>query len=142
MAFAHSKDSVFSMDDSGGTLRALTAFTDSVSGLPGGRGLSSVTAFGDLGEKNIPSTANVTFSAGGSWDNTATTGPDAVLSSLRTATATASFEWGPEGATTGDIKYSGECWLTDYTTDTSVTNKVTWQASFQVDGVVTRGTYS
>lgn len=142
MTFAHSKDSVFSIDDSGGTLRALTAYTDSVSGLPGGRGLSEVTAFGDLGVKNIPSIANVTFSAGGSWDNTATTGPDAVLSSLRTATATASFEWGPEGGTTGDIKFSGECWLTDYAVDTSVQNKVTWQASFQVDGTVTRGTYS
>lgn len=142
MAFAHSKDSVFSLDDSGGSLRTLTTFTDTVSGLPGGRGLSEVTAFGDLGTKNIPSIANVTFSAGGSWDNTATTGPDAVLNGLRSATATASFEWGPEGGTNGDIKYSGECWMTEYTCDTSVTNKVTWSATFQVDGVVSHGTYS
>lgn len=142
MSFTHGKDAVFSLDDSAGTLRTLTSYTDTVSGLPGGRNLSEVTAFGDGGVKSIPGLVNVQFTASGSWDSTATTGPDAVLNSLRSATATASFEFGPEGSTTGDVKYSGECWMTEYTVDASVAEKVTWSASFQVDGTVTHGTYS
>jgi len=141
MAFTHGRLAVFSLDDSGGTLRALTSYTDNVSGLPGGRGLSEVTSFGDSGVRNIPSLVNVTFTASGSWDSTATTGPNAVLNSLRTATATATFEYGPEGSTTGKVKYTGECWLTEYVADSSVANKVTWSATFQVDGVVTSTVY-
>lgn len=142
MAFTHGKDSVFSLDDSGGTLRALTSYTDNVSGLPGGRGLSEVTAFGDAGVKNIPALVNVSFTASGHFDSTTTTGPNAVLNSLRSATATSTFEWGPEGSTTGKVKFSGECWLTEYTVNASVADKVSWSASFQVDGTVTAGTYS
>lgn len=132
---------MFSLDDSGGTLRNLSAFTDNVSGLPGGRGLSEVTAFGDQGVKNIPSLVNVQFTASGHFDSTATTGPNAVLNSLRAATATASFEYGPEGSTSTKVKFSGECWMTEYTADASVAEKVSWSASFQVNGTVTAGVY-
>lgn len=142
MAFTHGKDAVFSLDDSGGSLRALSAFVDSVSGLPGTRNLSEVSAFGDEGTKNIPGLQNAQISISGHWDPTATTGPDAVLSSLLTATATATFEYGPGGGAAAAIKYTGECWLTDYTTDASVSDKVSFSASLQVDGVVTRTAYA
>lgn len=142
MTFVHGKDAAFKVDDSAGTLRTLTSYVDNVSGLPGARNLSEVTAFGDGGAKSIPGLQNVSFSVSGHYDSTATTGPDVVLSGLRTATATASFEYGPEGGTTGKIKYSGECWLTEYTVDASVSDKVSFSASFQVDGTVTRGTFA
>lgn len=141
MAFTHGRLAVFSLDDSGGTLRTLTSYTDNVSGLPGGRGLSETTAFGDSGVRNIPGLVNVTFSASGSFDSTATTGPNAVINSLRSATATATFEYGPEGSTTGKVKYTGECWLTDYTAAATVGDKVSWSATFQVDGIVTATVY-
>jgi hypothetical protein len=141
MAFVHGKNSVFKLDDSAGTLRTLTSYVDNVSGLPGGRALSSVTAFGDAGEKSIPGIPNVAFSIAGSFDSTATTGPNAVLNGLRTATATATFEYGPEGATTGNVKFTGECWLTDYKVDAAVGNKVPYTADFQVDGAVTSTTF-
>lgn len=142
MAFAHGKHTHLSVDDSGGTLRDLSAFCDTVSGLPGGRDLSEVTAFGDEGVKNIPGLKNVTFSVSGHWDPTATTGPDAVLSSLLDAEQTASFEYGPGGTASGAIKYAGECWCSSYTTDSSVSDKVSFSAEFQVDGVPTRSTYA
>lgn len=142
MAFVHGKDAVFKIDDSGGTLRTLSSYVDNVSGLPGGRNLSEVTAFGDSGTKSIPGLQNVTFSIAGHFDSTATTGPNAVLNSLRTATATATFEYGPEGGTSGKVKFSGECWLTGYTTDASVAEKVSFSADFQVDGTVSSGTFS
>lgn len=141
MAFVHGKNAVFSLDDSGGTLRTLTSYVDNVSGLPGGRNLSEVTAFGDSGTKSIPGLQDVEFSISGSFDSTASTGPNAVLNSLRTASATATFEYGPEGSTAGKTKFTGECWLTSYEVEASVDNKVSYKAEFKVDGTVTSTTY-
>ena len=141
MTFRHGKDAVFSLDDSGGTLRDVTIHLNQVTGLPGARALSEVTAFTDGGTKSIPGLANVTFSIAGHFDATATTGIFTVLNGLRTATATASFAYGPEGSTTGRVKMSGECWLTELTVDASVSDRVPIAASFQVDGTVTVGAY-
>lgn len=141
MAFVHGKDAVFSLDDSGGTLRAVKIYLNSVSGLPGARALSEVTAFGDAGTKSIPSLANVQFSIAGHYDATATTGISTVLNGLRTATATASFEYGPAGSTTGALKVLGECWNTELTYDATVSDRVPVAASFQVEGIPTLGAY-
>lgn len=135
MSFAHGKDAVFSLDDSGGTLRAVKVYLNSVSGLPGARALSEVTAFGDQGTKSLPSLANVQFSIGGHYDATALVGIATVLNGLRTATATASFEYGPAGSTTGSLKVTGECWMTECAYDATVSDRVPIAASFQVDGV-------
>ena len=142
MAFVHGKDAVFKLDDSGGTLRTLTSYVDNVSGLPGGRDLAEVTAFGDGGTKSIPGLQDVSFTIKGHFDSTASTGPNAVLNGLRTATATATFEYGPEGGTTGKVKFLGECWLTEYEVEAEVDDKVSFTAEFQVDGTVSSGTFS
>jgi len=141
MAFTHGKDAVFSLDDSGGTLRSVKIYLNSVSGLPGARALSEVTAFGDQGVKSIPSLANVQFSIGGHYDATATTGIATVLNGLRTTTVTSTFEYGPAGSATGALKITGECWLTNYTIDSSVSDRVPIAAQFQVEGVPTLTTY-
>lgn len=141
MTFRHGKDAVFSLDDSGGTLRDVKIYLNSVTGLPGARQLSEVTAFTDQGTKSIPALANVTFSIAGHFDATATTGIFTVLNGLRTATATASFEYGPEGSTSGRVKMTGECWLTELTVDATVSDRVPIAASFQVEGVPGVGTY-
>lgn len=141
MAFVHGKDSAFKLDDSGGTLRTLTTYVDNVSGLPGGRDLSEVTAFGDAGTKSIPGLQDISFKISGHFDSTATTGPNAVLNSLRTATATATFEYGPEGATTGKVRFTGECWLEEYEVEAEVGDKVSFSAEFKVDGTVTSNTF-
>lgn len=141
MTFRHGKDAVFSLDDSGGTLRDVMIYLNQVTGLPGARALSEVTAFTDQGTKSIPGLANVTFSIAGHFDATATTGIFTVLNSLRTATATATFNYGPEGNTSGRIKILGECWLTELTVDASVSDRVPIAASFQVDGVPSVSAY-
>lgn len=141
MAFVHGKDAVFSLDDSGGTLRLIKAYLNQVSGLPGARGLSETTAFGDQGQRNIPGLAVNQFSIAGHADFATATAIGQLLNGLRTTTATSSFEYGPEGSTTGKVKYSGECWMTDFEVGANVNDKVSISASFQVDGVVTPGTY-
>lgn len=142
MTFVHGKDIAFQLDDSGGSLRNIKVYLNSVSGLPGARGMSEVTAFGDQGTRFIPGLSNVTFSIAGHCDTTASVGVTTVLNGLRSATATASFEYGPEGSATGKVKYTGECWLTEFTMDASNSDRVPVAASFQVDGVVTSGTYA
>jgi hypothetical protein len=141
MSYVHGKDAVFSLDDSGGTLRAIQVNLNSVSGLPGARALSEVTAFGDQGTKSMPSLANVQFAIAGHFDATATTGVATVLNGLRTATATSTFAYGPAGSTTGALKVTGECWLTELTYDSTVSDRVPIAGSFQVEGIPTLTVY-
>lgn len=141
MSFVHGKGAVFSLDDSGGTLRNIRIYLNSVTGLPGARALSEVTAFGDEGTKSIPSLANVQFSIGGHYDATATTGVATVLNGIRVATTTSTFEYGPAGSASGALKVTGECWMTEYTIDASVSERVPIAGSFQVEGVPTLTTY-
>jgi len=142
MAFTHGKKAYFGLDNSGGTITNIRPYTDSVSGLPGARNLSEVTAFGDEGARWIAGLVNATFSAGGSWDNTESTGLHAVLAGVYRSETPISFEYGPAGNASGAVKLTGECWVTSYTVDASVADKVPWSAEFQVDGVVTIGTFT
>lgn len=141
MAFVHSKNSKFFVTDSGAVERDLSAFIDSISGLPGTPGLSEVTAFGDQGVKNIPGIQNVSFTIKGHYDPTAATGPHACLNSLRSAAAVSTFKYGPSGNTATFVRMTGSCWLNSYEVESSVGDKVSFSAEFQVDGVVTVDTF-
>lgn len=142
MAASHGKDAVFQLDNASGstpgTLQNLTPYVDSVSGLPGARNLSEVTAFGDQGTKSIPGLENTTFTISGTLDPTVVT----VVGVAHKASVTATFEYGPQGSGTGKVKYTGEAWVTEFTIDASVGDKVPYSATLQVDGVVTVGTYA
>lgn len=141
MAFVHGKNTFIEIEDSAGVARVLSAFCDNVSGLPGTRDLSEVTSFGAGGTQSIPGLENVTFSISGSFDPTATTGPHAVLNSLRSATAAQGFRYAPQGPASapasGVVIMSGDCWLSSYEVETSVDDKVSFSAEFQVEGTVT-----
>lgn len=141
MTFFDSKVSKFSIDDSGTVPRDLSAYLTEIRGLPGPRLLNEVTALGDAGAKFIPGLEDVTFNLRGLFDDTASSGPDAVLGPLRTNTTAVSFEYGPEGTAAGDVKYSGTCWVTLYELRSRVGNLVEWVATLQVEGTLTRGTY-
>lgn len=142
IAFFDSSASTFSLDDSGGTLRALTTFMDSIDGLPGARDLDDVTALSDTGHRFIPSIANVKFSIGGHFDPTVTTGPHAVLGGdAYTSTSTATFSYGPRGSATTNTRITGECWVQGYQLTSKVGSQVTWKADLQIDGVPTLDTF-
>lgn len=141
IARAHGKGSVFSVDDSGGTLRNISNHVDGVSGLPGAAQLSEVTSFGDAGERFIRGLEGNTFTVKGQFDTAASTGSITVLNGLRTATATSTFEYGPEGSTTGKIRYTGEAWLEGFTVDAAVKDKVPFSATFRLDNSLTVNTY-
>jgi hypothetical protein len=142
MALFDSKTAKFRITDSGGTTdRDLSTFITEISGLPGARNLNEATALGDSGATFHPGLENVTISLSGHYDDTGTTGPEALLGPLRTHTAAVAFAYGPKGTTSGFLKYSGTFWVTEFTVDSSVGSLVTWSTSLQVEGTVTRGTF-
>ena len=136
MAFSHGRTTTFSIDDSGGTPRDLSAYTESASiDLVGDT--DETTTFGATGDSRtfIRGLNGGSFSASGYYDNTATTGPDAVLESLYDATATSTFALSFDAGTT---TYGGEAWLTSFSTSASVGGVVAWSADFTVTGQTTR----
>ena len=141
MAFFDSKVSRFLIDDTGSVQRDLSAYVAEVRGLPGPRTLNEVTALGDSGARFVTGLEDVTITLSGIFDNTATSGPDAVLGPLRTHGSAVDFEYGPEGSGTGDVKYSGKCWVLNYDLRSRVGKLVEWAAALQVEDTVTRGTF-
>lgn len=131
----------FALDDSGGTLRNISNHVDTVSGLPGARALADVTSFGDSGERFYPGLQGLTFTVSGQFDNAATTGSATVFNGIRTATVTSTFEYGPDSNTAGRTKYTGECWLENFTVDTTVKDKVPFSATLRLDNALTVTTF-
>ncbi len=141
MSFFDSKVSKFLIDDTGSVQRDLSAYITEVRGLPGPRHLNEVTALRDSGARFIPGLEDVTIILNGIFDNTSTSGPDAVLGPLRTHGSAVDFEHGPEGSSTGNIKHSGTCWVLSYDLRSRVGNRVEWSAILQVESTVSRGTF-
>lgn len=139
MAFSHGKGTAFQLDNTAGSLTNVGQYVDSVDGLPGEIELADVTTFGNEGHKSIPGLENASVSIGGNFD-------PALHAVIGTTTqmkaATRTFEYGPAGSTTGMPKLSGEAWIQNYTVNSSVSEKTTWSATLQVDGVVGFSTYA
>jgi hypothetical protein len=84
--------------------------------------------------------SDATIEISGRWDDTASTGPDAVLKALKGTGANA-FIYGPSGDTGGMVKITGNAILTNYSRSTPVGDVVAFSASFQVTGDVTETTF-
>lgn len=138
MAFVHGKSAVFKVDDSGGTLRDLSAYLDDI-GFPRDIETAETTTFGVAGSAKtyIVGLSDATISISGKFDATA----DGYLAGVVGNSATLSFEYGPAGSTGGNVKYTGECIMTSYEVSASVGDVVTASADFQVTGQITRTTW-
>ena len=141
MGFFDSKVSRFQIEDAGGGLRDLSAYIVSVRGLPGVRNLNEVTALGDGGAKFIAGLEDSAVTLSGIYDDSAGSGPDAVLGPLRTHGSAVGFEYGPAGSSPGAVKYDGECWVVSYDLRSRVGDRVEWACTLQVDGAVRRGAF-
>ena len=142
MAFSHGRVAVFKIDDSGGTQRDLSAYLDNVD-FPQEVDIPETSVFGDTARGyDVVGLKSASFSLSGKFDSTATSGPDVVLQGLIGLAASDDFEYGPEGGTTGKIKYSGKCRITSYRITSAVNGVVSFSADGVVDGAVTRGTFA
>lgn len=140
MAFYHGKGLAFKIDNAAGTLAVLTSYVDSVS-IDNSVDVGETTTAGAEDKTFVSGQASHDLSISGKWDDTATTGPDAVLSGIIGLETSSSFEFGPAGSTAGKPKKSGECFLTGYKVSAPVGGVVTFTADFKVTGAVTVGVW-
>ena len=135
--FRHGKSTVFKVDNAAGTLTDISNTLTDVS-FPQTIETAETTSFGSSAKTYIVGLSDSTVSASGNFDATV----DAHLAGIAGQAATVSFEYGPEGSTAGQVKYTGEAILTSYEKSGAVGDVVTYSAEFQVTGAVTRGTWS
>ncbi len=142
-ASTHGKDAYFAVEDSTGTtLRDISPYLNTID-FPRSNDTHDNTTYGAEGHTFQTGLTNGTISIAGFWDKTATVGSTTVLDSLLDLdTPTLGFEYGPEGNASGKVKYSGECILQDYNVSSPVADLVTFTATLQISGTVTKGTFS
>ena len=136
MAFTHGKDSVFKLDNASGSLTDISSFVNNVD-FPETADVSETTTLGADNKTYIAGLKDATISLSGLWDATA----DAIFGAVVGQSATLSFEYSPEGTSSGKVKYTGECILTNYSISSPVGEVVGYSADLQVSGAVTRGTH-
>ena len=136
MAFQHGKNAVFKLDNNGGSLQDLSTYIDSVD-FAEPMDLAETTTFGASVKTYIAGLKDADFSLSGKWDPTL----DAHMAGIFGQAATVTYEYGPEGGSGGDVKYTGEAVLTEYSISSPVGDAVTWSATLKPAGAITRTTY-
>tara|TARA_R100000900_G_scaffold50562_1_gene40465 strand:+ start:165 stop:575 length:411 start_codon:yes stop_codon:yes gene_type:complete len=133
--FVHGKSVDFALDDTSGTSRNISDTLNSVD-FPEVTETADTTAFGSSSRSFIVGLESATMSISGLWDSTV----DGYMKG-GTEPASRSFIYGPAGSTGGNVKYTGEAIMTNYSISSPVGDVVTYSADLQVTGAVTRGTY-
>lgn len=136
MAFVHGSDSVFKLDNSGGSLTDISSYVNNVD-FPQTADVAETTTLGASNKTYIVGLKDATISLSGLWDATA----DAIFGAVVGQSATLSFEYSPEGTSVGAIKYTGEAIMTNYAKSSPVGDVVGYSADLQVTGAVTRATH-
>lgn len=138
----HGKKTYFAIEDSGAaTLRNISPYVNSVTW---GRANDShdTTCFGSEGHTFITGLTNGTITVAGFWDKTALVGTATVFDGLVDLdTLTMGVEYGPEGNTAGQVKYTAEVILTSLDYSSPVADLVSFSASFQISGTPVKTTF-
>ena len=133
-------NSVVRIDASaGGTLVAITTYVKEIDAFGREFDPLDATALSDTAERVIPGiekSQEITLK--GAFDDTATTGPDAIFC---TAVGTLlTFEWNPAGTASTRRKFTSEVMVTSYKTSAAIRGEVSYEAHLKGDGTVTVGT--
>jgi hypothetical protein len=138
--FAVAGNAEFLVTDPAGTVRNMTSHIDDL-GTPPTKSVMplDVTTFGDAAETFIAGIqASKEISISGPYDNTASTGPDAVFA-LLVGTAVA-YTLYPVGTASGSRKYTGSLLFTNYEPGGGVKERVSYITTASMTGTVTVGT--
>jgi hypothetical protein len=139
MAYAHSKTSRFSVDDSGGTPKEIIG-VDSVQ-FSQGTDPVETTGIGDSSKSYINGFIDSSLSISGSWEAGATGDEsDVVLSGIVGGSA-GTFSYYPDDTGSGAstvIEYTGEAICTSYQISSGVGDKINYSAEFLITSAVTR----
>ncbi len=142
MAAVHSKLSVVKLDTSGGVLTTISTYCNAQE-WPRELDLIDVTTFGATDRLYIAGFADATVSMGGPWSRALDNHMSPIFAAFKAGTIdSVSAEYGPEGADVGDVKYTAEVVMVNYSGPRAeVENAQEWEAEFQVTGGVTVATY-
>lgn len=136
MAYSHGSKAALKVND-GSSLRDLSPYLTSVS-FPKSIDTAEVSTLADTAKEYIIGLSDATISADGIYDPTL----DGWLASIAATTSVTglAFEYHPQGTGSGNVKYSGNCYLTSYEIGTPVDGAASVTLEFQVTGAVTKGT--
>ncbi len=137
MAFEPGSLQVLKLDNAAGTLVDLSAYINSV-GYPAEVTALETTTLGKTAKTYIVGLKDGTVSIGGPWDATLDAHMAAILGQ---AGVTKTYEYGPQGSTNGEVKYSGEAILTSYEISGEVDGVVEWSGELQLTDTQTRGVW-
>jgi hypothetical protein len=126
------------VDNSGGVLTDISRSVKTVNFSRDIETLDATTFQAPGGDKEfIVSFKDNKFSIEGNADDVVAT----LLNGIAGQEATVSFQYGPEGSAAGKRRYTGECVMTSYGESTTATGLNTFNANFQITGLVTVGVY-
>jgi len=138
--FRHGRNTAFKVDDSGGTLRDISSQCRGVT-LSRPVDTADTTAYLTFDKTSVVGFRSGTFSVEGMFSAGVSTEVDPVFSGILGQEASVTFEYGPEGTTTGRVRYTGEAYLTSYELSSPVGDMVGFSAEFLITGAVTRNTW-
>jgi hypothetical protein len=136
MAFRHGRKVHITIQDSGGTARDISAYSDT-SQLQRTIETAEVTSYQNDNKAFIAGLHDATFSMGGSWDSVL----DGYLAGIIQYDGTRNIVYGPESSTSGRVRYTLPIIMTSFNISPPVGDKVAWNGEFQISGAVTRDTY-
>ena len=139
--FRHGKNAALKLDNAAGSLVDISNVLNEIS-YPREVETGETTSFGNNAKTYIVGLSDSSISLSGTYDTTVDAHIVALIAALQNETlASASYEYGPEGTTSGRVKYSGEAIVTSYEVSSPVADVVTFSLELQGTGAVTRGTW-
>ncbi len=133
-------NSYIEIDDAGGTPRNLSPYVDEIEPLGQEISFLDVTGLNDAAQRVIAGPQlGQEFTLRGVFDDTATTGPDAVLSGIVGKIATVSY--GPAGSSSGQRRITGEFLCLSYRGISRVKHQVRFAARFRQDDIISLNTW-
>ena len=134
-------NSYLEVDDSAGTPRDLSSFVDEIEPLGAVVSFLDVTGLNDTAQRVISGVEfGQEFLLRGVFDDTVTTGPDAVLAGIVGKIGTVSY--GPAGNGTGQRKLTGEFLCVEYQVISKVGSQVRFDARFKQDDAISISTWA
>ena len=140
--FVHGKSTAFKMDDSGGTVRVLTTYLDSVD-MPFDVDTAETTTFSAASKTHIAGTKGSSITLNGKQSFTS----DAVLNNVSIDALLygvlgmeVTFVYGPSGLAGSEPRYHGQAIVTAYNPSSSVSGEQTFSVSLLCTGDITRAT--
>ena len=136
---SHGRNLAFSLATQGGVAKAITAWVQDVSGLPGDRDAGDVTAAGAAGYSHLLGLYKAAIKLTCVFDDITDSAYDVVKNYL-TDTAARAFIYYPAGNSSGYAKISGSAWITKVDLPAKVKDPVIFTIDLVTDGTITVGT--